>query len=73
MPSVSGLISICFNINFEYGDYLIIPRGMIYQIHFNKYKNIDDWIYDDDFLRTKEEFIKMFKHYAEEINNYHYN
>jgi hypothetical protein len=43
------------------------------QIHFNKYKNIDDWIYNDDFLRTKEEFIKMFKHYAEEINNYHYN
>jgi homogentisate 1,2-dioxygenase len=23
------------NINFEYGDYLIIPRGVIYQIHFN--------------------------------------
>jgi len=23
------------NIEFSYGDYLIIPRGMIYQIHFN--------------------------------------
>lgn len=23
------------NISFEYGDYLIIPRGMIYQIHFD--------------------------------------
>jgi homogentisate 1,2-dioxygenase len=27
------------NINFEYGDYLIIPRGVIYQIHFNDEKN----------------------------------
>jgi len=27
------------NINFEYGDYLIIPRGVIYQIHFNDIKN----------------------------------
>ena len=23
-------------------------------IHFNKYKNIDDWIYDDKFLKSKE-------------------
>jgi homogentisate 1,2-dioxygenase len=27
------------NINFEYGDYLIIPRGVIYQIHFNDEQN----------------------------------
>jgi len=27
------------NIDFEYGDYLIIPRGMIYQIHFNTKEN----------------------------------
>ena len=27
------------NINFEYGDYLIVPRGVIYQIHFNDDKN----------------------------------
>jgi homogentisate 1,2-dioxygenase len=27
------------NINFEYGDYLIVPRGVIYQIHFNDEKN----------------------------------
>jgi homogentisate 1,2-dioxygenase len=27
------------NIQFEYGDYLIIPRGVIYQIHFNDEKN----------------------------------
>jgi homogentisate 1,2-dioxygenase len=26
-------------INFEYGDYVIIPRGVIYQIHFNDEKN----------------------------------
>ncbi len=26
-------------IEFEYGDYLIIPRGVIYQIHFNEKKN----------------------------------
>jgi homogentisate 1,2-dioxygenase len=27
------------NIEFEYGDYLIIPRGMIYQIHFETHDN----------------------------------
>ena len=27
------------NINFEYGDYLIIPRGMIYQLHFETTDN----------------------------------
>jgi homogentisate 1,2-dioxygenase len=27
------------NINFEYGDYLIIPRGMIYQIEFESSEN----------------------------------
>ena len=43
------------------------------QIHFNKYKNIDDWIYNDKFFKSKDEFIEMFKHYAEEINNYHQN
>ncbi|MBK9732558.1 MAG: homogentisate 1,2-dioxygenase [Chitinophagaceae bacterium] len=27
------------NIDFEYGDYLIIPRGTVYQIHFNDENN----------------------------------
>lgn len=27
------------NIDFEYGDYLVIPRGTIYQMHFNDEKN----------------------------------
>lgn len=27
------------NLTFEYGDYLVIPRGMIYQIHFNDSDN----------------------------------
>lgn len=27
------------SINFEYGDYLVIPRGMIYQIHFDDEDN----------------------------------
>ena len=27
------------NIDFEYGDYLVIPRGMIYQIDFYTEKN----------------------------------
>jgi homogentisate 1,2-dioxygenase len=27
------------NIPFEYGDYLVVPRGMIYQMHFNNEKN----------------------------------
>ncbi|OAQ39915.1 homogentisate 1,2-dioxygenase [Pedobacter psychrophilus] len=36
----SGILKTGYgNINFEYGDYLIIPRGVIYQIHFNDEKN----------------------------------
>ena len=27
------------NINFEYGDYLVVPRGVIYQMHFNDENN----------------------------------
>jgi homogentisate 1,2-dioxygenase len=27
------------NIDFAYGDYLVVPRGMIYQIHFNDSEN----------------------------------
>ncbi len=27
------------NIDFKYGDYLVVPRGMIYQIHFNSSDN----------------------------------
>ncbi len=27
------------NLNFEYGDYLVIPRGMIYQLHFDNDDN----------------------------------
>ena len=27
------------NIDFSYGDYVVIPRGMIYQIHFNDSNN----------------------------------
>jgi hypothetical protein len=39
-------------------------------IHFNKYRKTDDWIKND--RMTKEEFVNLFKHYAEEINNYVY-
>lgn len=36
----SGTLKTLFgNIEFEYGDYLIIPRGMIYQIHFDTEEN----------------------------------
>jgi homogentisate 1,2-dioxygenase len=36
----SGILKTGYgNIQFEYGDYLIIPRGVIYQIHFNDEKN----------------------------------
>lgn len=31
--------SIYGEINFEYGDYLVIPRGTIYQLHFNNSSN----------------------------------
>jgi homogentisate 1,2-dioxygenase len=36
----SGILRTMFgNINFEYGDYLIIPRGIIYQINFDSSEN----------------------------------
>lgn len=35
------------NLNFEYGDYIMIPRGTIYQLHFNDENNrlliVDSW------------------------------
>ena len=49
-------------------------RRFIYikpQIHFNRYNDINAWIFEDNRTeRTKESFIEMFKHYAQEINNY---
>lgn len=36
----SGILKTMYgNINFEYGDYLVIPRGTIYQMHFNDDNN----------------------------------
>jgi len=36
----SGTLKTLFgNIDFEYGDYLLIPRGVIYQIHFDTEEN----------------------------------
>ena len=36
----SGILKTAYgNINFEYGDYLIIPRGSIYQLEFNDTNN----------------------------------
>ena len=36
----SGTLRTMFgNISFEYGDYLIIPRGIIYQINFDSFEN----------------------------------
>lgn len=36
----SGVIKTCYGeLNFSYGDYIVLPRGTIYQIHFNNEKN----------------------------------
>jgi homogentisate 1,2-dioxygenase len=36
----SGVLKTLYgDINFEYGDYLVIPRGVIYQMHFNTEQN----------------------------------
>lgn len=36
----SGTLKTCYgNIPFEYGDYLVIPRGTVYQLHFNSPDN----------------------------------
>jgi hypothetical protein len=41
-------------------------------IHFNRYKTVDDWMYDNKDPVSKEKFINKFKHYAEEINSFIY-
>ena len=38
-------------------------------IHFNRYKLSKDWLNDGSTM-TKTDFINMFKHYAQEVNNY---
>jgi homogentisate 1,2-dioxygenase len=36
----SGVLKTCYGeLSFSYGDYIMIPRGCIYQIHFNDEKN----------------------------------
>lgn len=47
----------------ENGEYIKLT------IHFNNYKTVDSWVFDGRKQRTKDELIKMFKHYATEINN----
>lgn len=54
------------NIDFEYGDYLIIPRGMIYQINFNTPNN--RLLYSESFVpiytpkRYRNWFGQMLEH-----------
>ena len=36
----SGVVKTCYGeLEFSYGDYIVLPRGTIYQIHFNNDKN----------------------------------
>ena len=36
----SGVVKTCYGeLSFSYGDYILLPRGTIYQIHFNDEKN----------------------------------
>ena len=36
----SGVVATCYGeLSFSYGDYIVLPRGTIYQIHFNDEKN----------------------------------
>jgi len=40
-------------------------------IHFNRYNILTKWL-NDEATTTKTDFINMFKHYAQEVNNYIY-
>ena len=55
-----------YNIPSMNGGYLYIKP----LIHFNRYKEVNNWFFDNGIKRTKQSFIEMFKHYAHEINNY---
>lgn len=52
------------------GRYQYIKLG----IHFNRYLKMEDWIINSDTRErmTKTQMIEMFKHYAQEINNFIY-
>lgn len=52
------------------GRYQYIKLG----IHFNRYLKMEDWIINSDTRErmTKAQMIEMFKHYAQEINNFIY-
>jgi hypothetical protein len=39
-------------------------------IHFNRYNKLYQWFWNNNKPVTKDEYIEMFKHYAQEINNY---
>lgn len=43
-------------------------------IHFNRYKTTSEWYYNTELEenRTPLEYVEMFKHYCQEINNYIY-
>jgi homogentisate 1,2-dioxygenase len=63
----SGILKTLFgNIPFKYGDYLIIPRGMIYQIHFDSSDN--RLLYVESFSpvytpkRYRNEFGQLLEH-----------
>jgi hypothetical protein len=62
---LSNYVPPYYNTNGNYHQYIDLG------IHFNRYKNTNTWVYDDarKFL-SKQEFIDLFKHYAEEINSF---
>lgn len=47
-------------------------RYIALNIHFNNIKTVNHWLYDSDGNdRTRQQVIRMFKHYASEINEFH--
>lgn len=63
---------------FEVSDDGRIKQYIKLGIHFNNYKKIEQWFreipypYDPINVRTKKQFIDMFKHYSDEINTFIY-
>jgi len=57
----------CIDLTGRPGEYRYIKP----LIHFNRYKVSNKWL-NDGVSTTKTDFINMFKHYAQELNNYIY-
>jgi homogentisate 1,2-dioxygenase len=61
----SGVLKTIYGqIPFEYGDYLVVPRGTIYQLHFNDEKNRLFIVESLSPIRSPKRYLNNFDNYS---------